>query len=134
MFVEDSYNYDKNNYYIKKGDIEVYVAGATNRFVTITGDVYLDNEITENMEALQWLLDKYMKRKTPKKSSAELHEHRESYLSDEGVLAKVMASKQGEKFRKLWNGDISDYPSTNKDYHTLGYYEYKKCNNKGGRR
>lgn len=47
-----------------------------------------------------------MKRKTPKKSSAELHEHRESYLSDEGVLAKVMASKQGEKFRKLWNGDI----------------------------
>lgn len=52
-----------------------------------------------------------MKRKTPKKSSAELHEHRESYLSDEGLLAKVMASKQGEKFRKLWNGDISDYPS-----------------------
>ena len=96
--------------------------------------MYLDNEITENMEALQWLLDKYMKRKTPKKSSAELHEHRESYLSDEGVLAKVMASKQGEKFRKLWNGDISDYPSTNKDYHTLGYYECKKCNNKGGRR
>ncbi len=106
-----SYNYDKNNYYIKKGDIEVYVAGATNRFVTITGDVYLDNEITENMEALQWILDKYMKRKTPKKLSAELHELRESYLSDEGVLAKAMASKQGEKFRKLWNGDISDYPS-----------------------
>lgn len=24
--------------------------------------------------------------------------------------------------------------STNKDYHTLGYYECKKCNNKGGRR
>lgn len=51
LFVEDSYNYDKNNYYIKKGDIEFYVAGATNRFVTITGDVYLDNEIVENMDA-----------------------------------------------------------------------------------
>lgn len=111
MFVEDSYNYDKNNYYIKKGNIEVYVAGTTNRFVTITGDVYLDNEIVENMDALQWLLDKYRKRKTPKNLSAELQENRESYLTDEGVLVKAMASKQGEKFRKLWNGDISDYPS-----------------------
>lgn len=106
----DGYTYDKNTYHIKKGNVEVYVAGATNRFVTITGDVYLKNEITENMEALQWLLDKYMKCKTPEKSSAELQEHRESYLTDEGVLVKAMASKQGEKFRKLWNGDISDYP------------------------
>ena len=111
LFVEDSYNYDKNNYYIKKGNIEVYVAGTTNRFVTITGDVYLDNEIVENMDALQWLLDKYRKRKTPKNLSAELQENRESYLTDEGVLVKAMASKQGEKFRKLWNGDISGYPS-----------------------
>ena len=50
LFVENSYNYDKNNYYIKKGDIEVYVSGATNRFVTITGNVYLDNEIVENTD------------------------------------------------------------------------------------
>ena len=35
---------------IKKGDIEVYVTGATNRFVTITRDVYLDNEIAENIK------------------------------------------------------------------------------------
>ncbi|MEE0721017.1 MAG: hypothetical protein U0M19_00145 [Caecibacter sp.] len=42
-----------------------------------------------------------MKRKTPKKSSAELQKYRESYLTDDGVLAKAMASKQGEKFRKL---------------------------------
>ena len=100
-----------NYYYIIQGDIEVYVAGATNRFVTITGDVYLDSEIVENMDALQWIFDKYMKRKTPKNSSAELQENRESYLTDDGVLAKVMASKQGEKFRKMWKGDISDYPS-----------------------
>ena len=111
LFVANGYAYDKDTYYIKKGNIEVYVAGATNRFVTITGDVYIENEISENMDALQWLLDKYMKRKTPKKSYAELKEHRESYLTDDGVLAKAMAFKQGEKFRKLWNDDISDYPS-----------------------
>lgn len=111
LFVAEDYVYDKNTYYIKNGNIEVYVAGATNRFVTITGDVYLENEICENMDSLEWLLNKYMKRKIPKKSSEELQVHRESYLTDDSVLAKAMTSKQGEKFRKLWNGDSSDYPS-----------------------
>lgn len=111
LFVTEGYTYDKDTYHIKKGNIEVYVAGATNRFVTITGDVYLDNEICENMDSLEWLLNKYMKRKIPKKSSEDLQVYRESYLTDDSVLAKAMTSKQGEKFRKLWNGDSSDYPS-----------------------
>lgn len=111
LFVAEDYAYDKNTYYIKKGNIEVYVAGATNRFVTITSDVYLENEICENMDSLQWLLNKYMKRKNPKKSSEELQVHRESHPTDDSVLAKAMTSKQGEKFRKLWNDDSSDYPS-----------------------
>ena len=66
LFVADGYTYDKNTYYIKKGNVEVYVSGATNRFVTITGDAYFKNEITEDMDALKWLLEKYMKRKSPK--------------------------------------------------------------------
>lgn len=57
--------------------------------------------LISNPQYLQWLLYTYMKRKTPKKSSAELQKYRESYLTDDGVLAKAMASKQGEKFRKL---------------------------------
>ena len=131
LFASDGYTYNKNTYYIKKGYVEVYATGATNRFVTITGDVYLDNEITKNMEALQWLIDKYMKRKTPKKSSTELPENRESYFTDDGVLAKAMSSKQGEKFRKLWNGDISDYPSNNEA--DLGFISILAfyCNGKG---
>ena len=69
----------KNTYYIKKGDIEVYVSGATNRFVTITGDTYFKNEIAENMNALKWLLEKHMKPKSPKNSIKQTEE-RESYL------------------------------------------------------
>lgn len=60
---------------------------------------YVDNPDTfliSNPQYLQWLLYTYMKRKTPKKSSAELQKYRESYLTDDGVLAKAMASKQGE--------------------------------------
>lgn len=90
--------------------IEVYVAGATNRFVTITGDVYLKNEITENTDGLQWLLDTYMKRKEPEVHDSDFG-NRPALLSDESVIAKAMATKQREKFHKLWNGDISDYPS-----------------------
>lgn len=110
LFVAKGYIYDKDTYYIKKGNVEVYVAGATNRFVTITGNVFLKNDIAENMRGLQWLLETHMKRTVPKTQKAQQELHK-SYLSDKGVLAKAMASKQGEKFRKLWNGDISDFPS-----------------------
>lgn len=61
------------------------------------------------MDGFKRLIDTCIKRKTPKKSTAELQEYHESHLTDDGVIAKAMASKQGEKFRKLWNGDISDY-------------------------
>ena len=110
LFVADGYNYDKNTYYIKKGDIEVYVSGATNRFVTITGDAYLKNEIIEDMDALAWLLEKHMKRKNSKNPISQLEE-RKSYLTDDSVISKATTSKQGDKFCKLWNGDTSEYPS-----------------------
>ena len=110
LFVADGYVYDKDTYHIKKGDIEVYVAGATNRFVTITGDVYLKNEIAENTDGLQWLIDTYMKRKVPAVNDLNF-ENRPSLLSDESVIAKATVSKQRNKFQNLWNGDISDYPS-----------------------
>lgn len=61
------------------------------------------------MDGFKRLIDTCIKRKTPKKSTAELQEYHESHLTDDGVIAKAMASKQGEMFRKLWNGDISDY-------------------------
>ena len=36
---------------------------------------------------------------------------RDSYLSDASVLEKAMNAQNGQKFRSLWNGDISGYPS-----------------------
>lgn len=68
--------------------MEVYVAGTTNRFVTITCNVLQKLDIAENLDGFH-----------------------ESYLNDESIIEKAMLSKQGHKFSKLWNGDISDYPS-----------------------
>lgn len=62
----DSYTYDTNIYYIKRGNIEVYVPDVTNRFVTLTGNVYQSGYFVECTKALEWLLDAHMKRPAPK--------------------------------------------------------------------
>ncbi|MFR6220556.1 MAG: hypothetical protein ACLUJE_00060 [Anaerococcus sp.] len=109
VFASDGFVYDKDTYHIKKGDIKVYVAGVTNRFVLSQEIyVYLKNEIAENTDGLQWMLDKYMKRKVPTVNDLDF-ENRPSLLSDESVIAKAMSSKQMEKFQKLWIGDIFNY-------------------------
>ena len=110
LLAPDNYSYDKDKYYIKKNNVEVYVAGATNRFVTLTGNAIRKTDVVENIDGFQWLIDTYMKRPISN-LSIFTNEHRESYLTDESVIQKAMSSKQGEKFNKLWNGDTSDYPS-----------------------
>lgn len=106
----DGYVYDSNTFYIKKGNVEVYAAGATtNRFVTLTGNVYLDGDVIEQADALQWLLDTHMKRPQPVRN--HLLPERDSFLTDESVVKKAMNAVNGEKFGKLWNGDITGYPS-----------------------
>ena len=106
----EGYIYDTSTFYIKKEKIEIYVAGATNRFVSLTGNVYQQALVTEQADAMQWLLDTHMKRKQPLNMiNTELE--RDSYLSDESVLEKAMNAVNGEKFKKLWNADTTGYSS-----------------------
>ena len=100
-------SYDKERYYINNRNIglEVYVAGYTSRFVTVTGNAISGTGIKDRTEALTEILEKYMVRpeKPVSQSSAP-----GSYLSDDSVLTKISASKQAEKFNALWNGIIPD--------------------------
>lgn len=109
FLVPAGYEYDSITFYIKKGNVEVYVAGATNRFVTLTGNVYQQGEVIEQAEALQWLLDTHMKRPQPVNINPPTE--RDSYLSDDSVIEKAMNAANGAKFQKLWTGDITGYPS-----------------------
>ena len=61
----DGFAYDTKTYYIKKGNIEVYIPGHTNRFLTVTGNAITNADVVETSEALSWLLDAYMRRPTP---------------------------------------------------------------------
>ena len=101
--------YDTQTYYIKKGNIEVYIPGHTNRFLTVTGNAITETPVTETADALTWLLDTYMRRPTP--PTPAVAAPGESYLGDDEVICKASASKNGEKFTRLWNGDITGYKS-----------------------
>ena len=101
----DTLSYDKVKYYInnQKIGLEVYVAGMTNKFVTLTGNTICKAPIAERTNEIMAILDKYMQKPVvalnPKKIVG-------SYLSDESIIEKSAKSKQGEKFSALWNGEF----------------------------
>ena len=101
------FTYDTKTYFIKHGDIEVYIPGHTNRFLTVTGNALTDADVTETAEALVWLLDTHMLRPTPPTPAVDVPG--ESYLSDEDVIIKATSAKNGDKFTRLWNGDTTGY-------------------------
>lgn len=95
--------YDKTVYYInnRSHGLEVYLPGTTNRFVTVTGDEYRSGTVTRNDEALQSLLDTFMKRKM-QVSNRTVEPC--SYLTDEQVISHASSSESGEKFKALMEG------------------------------
>ena len=106
--VDADYIFDKTVYYInnRTHGLEVYLPGATNRFVTVTGDQYRPGSVPHDMAALQTVLDTFMKRKSQVTNS---HIEPCSYLSDEQVLEHAKASANGERFMDYYNGDWQKY-------------------------
>ena len=96
--------YDKTVYYInnRKHGLEVYLPGVTNRFVTVTGDMFRNGAVTRNDDALRTLLDTFMKRSTRVSSKTV---EPTSYLDDDGVIAHASASESGDKFKALYAGN-----------------------------
>ena len=107
LFKANMPSYDKERYYINNRSIglEVYVAGYTSRFVTVTGNAISGTGIEDRTDALAEVLEKYMVRPVKEKSAAAAPG---SYLSDESVLAKISVSRQADKFNALWNGSFPE--------------------------
>lgn len=106
--------YDKTAYYInnRKYGLEVYLPGTTNRFVTVTGDVYRDGAVIRNDEALKSVLDTFMKRAKP---ISEPSVSMGSYLNDEQVIAHALKSESGEKFKALYEGQWEELYNSQSD-------------------
>lgn len=95
--------YDKTVFYVnnRKHGLEMYLPGTTQRFVTVTGDVYKPGGVSRDDEALQTVLDSFMKRAKPITGSAI---EACSYLNDDQVIAHASNSENGEKFKALYEG------------------------------
>ena len=63
IFKADDIPYNKNKFYINNQEIglECYVSGVTNKFVTITGNMYNKNFVSDGSSSLPIILEKYMK-------------------------------------------------------------------------
>ena len=107
FILSSDFAYDKTVYYVnnRKHGLEVYLPGVTNRFVTVTGDVYREGSVIRNDEALKNTLDTFMRRKNKAGSGSAIEPI--SYLDDEQVLQHALKSESGEKFRALYNGKWS---------------------------
>lgn len=102
--LDPSFAYDRTAYYInnRKYGLEVYLPGTTNRFVTVTGDVYRAGNVVRDDAALQSCLDTFMKR--PSRAANSTVADPCSYLTDEQVIRHASSSASGEKFKALYEG------------------------------
>ncbi len=113
--------YDKQRYFIKNSKIglEVYSAGDTNRYLTVTGDRLNDEGANECTAELIEVLEKYMVRPnyiaSPGESTMETNEDDlDRFMnssSDDAVLQRMFQSASGAKIEKLWQGEIEVYKS-----------------------
>lgn len=62
IFLTPGFTYDKIKFYInnQKIGMEIYVAGASNQYVTLTGYVYSDGDVIDQTTALKIVQEKYM--------------------------------------------------------------------------
>ena len=111
LFSAKGFQYDTKRFYIMnhQAGIEVYVAGATNKYVTVTGNHCEDYEYGDRTQELQVLLDKFMRR--PEIGSENAINAKNSDLSMEQLLQLAKNSKNGAAFTALWNGSLEGYSS-----------------------
>jgi len=88
----------------------------TGRYFCITGNVI--NEVSKQIEDRQNQITAFVRKFWPSDfetssflPSGENGIKKESEKEDIDIVEKISSSAQGEKFKKLWSGDWSDYPS-----------------------
>lgn len=119
--VPDDFQYDKARYYInnQKLGLEVYIAGATQKYVTVTGNaVNPGDPLEERGEQLRAVLEKYMVRPQAQGPSsggldwgAEIGGGAPVELDDLALIERAKKARNGVIFAALWAGDIAGYKS-----------------------
>lgn len=136
LFRAEGFVYDTSRYYIMNHPqgVEVYVAGATSKYVTVTGQRVNDYPFGDRTQELKQLLECYMRRQDSgsvpvmadhcgrngnnganqnTRDEGENHGRNAinganpqstSSAEDEALLQKAFACRSGASFRRLWEG------------------------------
>lgn len=101
---------EKGRKHTEKG-VEIYKSG---RYFTMTGNVFGDLKPVEHREAeIMKLFEELFSQGGKDQITIDFSSqaHKEPADIDYNLLDKIRASKQGEKFKALYSGDHSSYPS-----------------------
>ena len=122
--VPAGFTYDKDAYTMKKGNahdprqkwpeqqgLEIYIAGMTNRYVTITGNAIHAVEVEERSAEVMRIFDRYMKKPAQHTAPAPAPSVAIS-LSDRDLIETATRARNGAKFDRLYRaGDTTGYAS-----------------------
>src|SRR5262249_30302265 len=93
----------------KKGNIEIY---STGRYLTITGRVLQNNCSIESRQAeIDAFLQEHFPPEAKPKSNSAVDGNGAWHPSDDELLQRAFAAKNGDKLKRLFEGDTSKYPS-----------------------
>ena len=112
LFKASGFQYDKARYYInnQKAGVEVYIAGCTNKFATVTGNAITPGwGLEERRERLQAVLEKYMVR--PVRPTPLTTPSGPVSLEEAELVDRASQGKGGAAFAALWGGDTTGYAS-----------------------
>ena len=116
FFRASDFTYDKNRYYTMNASLglEIYVFGATSKFLTVTGNSQSwggIRSVEERGTQLQSILERYMERPQKAAQDAPRTPQTPFNLSDEEIITRAQNARNGAIFSALWNGDTSAYGS-----------------------
>jgi putative DNA primase/helicase len=97
----EGFQFNKAMYWMnnRRLGVEVYLGSATNRFMTLTGNVYRAGDIVASDGTLHAFLEKYMRRNQPARPPQDAAG--ESTLSDEAVIARAGRARNSATFQRL---------------------------------
>ena len=94
--------------------VEVYIAGETNRFFTLTGkqfDLGNGGIVRERTAQLRGMLDEFMKRPEREPAQPAPAPTTPVDLDDQEIIERAMRARNGATFTALWRGDTNGYGS-----------------------
>lgn len=117
LFAAPDFQYDSGTYYIMNhpAGIEVYVAGVTSKYVTVTGKACAPFDYGDRTAELKQLLERFMVK--PGISARNAINAANSDVSTDELLQKALSCRNAAAFKALWEGSTVGYPSSSEaDY------------------